>query len=225
MLADFADVGGNSPIRTMALDKFMQRYKVVCPFWYEGLWRGFTGKVFVAGGALRDWLTTSSKLIGKDRYAEECKVSDIDCFFPDEVTLFKFGQHLETMGFAKSPGINERVVNYCLLEGDEKLYVQLVKLSWYDSVAEVVSTFDLSPCMWALDNAGSIAFGRHTPHDTRRKRMRIHRITYPMSTMRRIIKYAKKGYFACNGTLTTASMALADASRNGDPNLNVTYVD
>ncbi len=77
--------------------------------------------------------------------------------------------------------------------------------------------------MLAVDKT-HVAYGRWTQKDIRNKKMRVHRITYPLSTMRRVIKYAKKGFYACKGTLVATSEALTDAMRRGDEN-TVAYVD
>lgn len=235
----------------MSIDDFKRLYRIKVDYWFLDLIREFAGTVFIAGGSVRDWVTTASPLIGGDgfRYYEDDEftiwfgprpsdgwswaeheavngnLGDIDCFFPSEDDLNEFGRLLESSGFVKAKSSNERVDNYIYaIDTDALLVFQLIKMRWYSSLSEVIDSFDLSPCMIGIDK-NNVVFGRWTPRSIRRKRVRIHRITYPLSTLRRLIKYGKYGFYSCDGTLRDAAIALTEAIERDDPNVEFRYVD
>lgn len=89
---------------------------------------------------------------------------------------------------------------YLIFEHPARPAIQLLKMVWYESAEHVIDTFDLSVCQFAVDNKlfyyNPISFV-----DLSRKRIVLHRMQFPASTLRRIIKYSKKGFYACPGSL------------------------
>lgn len=65
---------------------------------------------------------------------------------------------------------------------------------------DVIDTFDFSISQWAMDGE-NIYWGKYTLQSTATKRVRINCIHHPLSTMRRMLKYAHRGYFFCSGTM------------------------
>lgn len=47
-----------------------------------------------------------------------------------------------------------------------------------------------------------IYFGNYSFMDLQNKKLAINKMTYPVSTLRRLIKFTNRGYYACNGCLT-----------------------
>lgn len=83
--------------------------------------------------------------------------------------------------------------------------IQLIKLAFYESPEHVIDTFDFTAAQIAVAQTGSgvkIFMNPMAPMDIARKRIVLHRMTFPASTMRRLIKYSARGYFACPGALT-----------------------
>jgi hypothetical protein len=66
--------------------------------------------------------------------------------------------------------------------------------------AEVINTFDFSISQWAIDGE-NIYWGEYTLQSTATRRVRINCIHHPLSTMRRMLKYASRKYFFCSGTM------------------------
>jgi hypothetical protein len=52
--------------------------------------------------------------------------------------------------------------------------------------------------------------GEYALLDVMRKRIVINKITYPVSSLRRLIKYTHQGYYACNGCLQELLTFAAD---------------
>lgn len=84
----------------------------------------------------------------------------------------------------------------------ERPTLQLIKLSWFDSPEAVIDSFDLTVSQFATDGKDLI-YNPISMIDLARKRLVLHRMQFPASTMRRIVKYSKKGYYCCPGSLTT----------------------
>jgi hypothetical protein len=68
------------------------------------------------------------------------------------------------------------------------------------SPTEVINTFDFTVSMLGT-NGKSLYFGPHTWTDLFRKRLRVHHVHHGISTMRRMVKYSRRGFQACVGTM------------------------
>lgn len=89
---------------------------------------------------------------------------------------------------------------YIAFKHDTLPPVQLLKLCWYDSPEHIIDSFDITISQIAI-NKEYIWINPITPMDISRKRIVLHRMQFPASTLRRIIKYTQKGYYACPGAL------------------------
>jgi hypothetical protein len=99
--------------------------------------------------------------------------------------------------FDKNPGL----VRFLKFVHPKRLPVQLVKLVWYDNAEHVVDSFDFTVAQFAADSNGDLVFNPLSIFDLARKKLVLHRIQFPASTLRRLIKYTNKGYYACPGSL------------------------
>jgi len=70
----------------------------------------------------------------------------------------------------------------------------------------------------------TLTLGEFTLWDLGRKRLAINRITYPVSTMRRMLKYSKQGFFACGGCMATILQETI-LSPELHTQLDITYLD
>lgn len=94
--------------------------------------------------------------------------------------------------------------------------IQLIKLVWYDNAEHVIDSFDLTIAQFACDvKTTEIVFNPASVFDLTRKRIVLHRMQFPASTLRRIIKYTNKGYYACPGSLSKISEAIAKTYTEG----------
>lgn len=96
---------------------------------------------------------------------------------------------------------------YICLVHDTRPSVQLLRMVWYEDAKHVIDSFDFTISQCAVDSKG-FYFNPSTMMDLARKRIVLHRLQFPSSTLRRLIKYSKKGYYACPGSLTTICEAI-----------------
>jgi hypothetical protein len=135
--------------------------------------------IYLAGGSLRTLLKCSGE-----------QVSDFDFFFKkfDEVSPLR--TKLEVDGWETSYECPEGKL-YTYKKGNHKL--QLICETEYSSADLLVSSFDVSACMAAL-NDGVLTFTREFVRSVKIKQLRTCNVSFPVATIKRLIKYAQKGY-------------------------------
>lgn len=165
---------------------------------------------WLAGGALR------RTLMGQE------PDSDFDFFFRDAEQLSTFTTSLETKGLSKLKE-TEHHVHYRGQVGASKLPrdIQCIRFKFYKDAAAVIDSFDFTICQFAFDGEHLIT-GEFSLWDLGRKKLAVHKITYPVSTMRRLLKYTNQGFTACNGALQTILRATVD---NPELRTDIEYVD
>lgn len=167
---------------------------------------------WLAGGALR------RTLLGKE------PESDFDFFFRDADQLSEFVDGLKERGFQKVRETRHHV-HYRGIVGDSGLPrdIQCIRFAFYDCAEAVIDSFDFTVCMFAFDGE-ILTAGDFALWDLGRRRLAVHRITYPVATMRRLLKYGAQGFTACKGCLNAILVQTA-----GSPELlaqlDVEYVD
>lgn len=100
-------------------------------------------------------------------------------------------------------------------ENPNRPKIQLLKLYFYDSPEHIIDSFDLTISQFAFDNE----FMYTSPLsilDVLRKKIVLHRMQFPASTIRRIIKYTQKGYYACPGSLINICNTIKDHVGDND---------
>ncbi|MGR9413121.1 hypothetical protein [Rhizobium leguminosarum] len=165
---------------------------------------------WIAGGALRRTLLRQEL------------DSDFDFFFrnPDQLSIFT--SELDRRGMEKVRE-TEHHVHYRGRVGDsaELIDIQCIRFAFYADAEAVIDSFDFTICQFAFDGT-SLTSGPYSLWDLGRKRLAVHRVTYPVSSMRRVLKYATQGFKACNGCLATLLRATAE---NPSLNMEIAYVD
>lgn len=96
---------------------------------------------------------------------------------------------------------------------ENRLPVQLMKMAWYHNPMHVIDTFDLTIAQFAFTQ-DKIYFNPISFLDLANKRLVLHRMQFPASTMRRIIKYSKKGFYACPGSLAKITEEIMNFTTN-----------
>lgn len=167
---------------------------------------------WLAGGALRRTLQ------GKE------PDSDFDFFFRDADQLAAFVQKLEARSMEKVRETQHHV-HYRGRLGDSGIPrdVQCIRFAFYSSAQAVINSFDYTICMLAFDGV-TLTLGDFTLWDLGRRRLAIHKITYPVATMRRMLKYASQGFTACKGCLATILTETANTPELRQQ-LEIEYVD
>lgn len=167
-------------------------------------------EAWLAGGAIR-------RVLNKDKVH-----NDFDFFFRSE-THFKewegkisnFSKEKETEHYSQYRGYVEGI--------KESIVVQAIKFKYYSSEVEALDSFDYTISQFLLSN-GKLYTTPEALWDLGRKRLCLHRVTYPIATMRRMIKYTDQGFTACSGTMKQILQKTMD-SPEALLKLDITYVD
>lgn len=75
--------------------------------------------------------------------------------------------------------------------------IQIIGKAFHPDRESLIDTFDLTASLFAVEmEAGrlTVTTTRRAVRDARRKRLALHRLTYPAATMARIARYESKGY-------------------------------
>ena len=127
-----------------------------------------------------------------------------------------------------SPGsldeVRDKSCRFVDLIRDGKPKIQLIKTMWYPSLAHVLHSFDFTAAQVGMDNTG-VVLNPLAVLDISRKRLVLNRMTFPSSTLRRMIKYTQKGYYVCPGSLQVIAQATADTLQAVPDSKGPVYVD
>jgi hypothetical protein len=149
---------------------------------------------WIAGGAVRRTMT-GEKLD-----------SDFDFFFRDEAQAKAFAEAMVALGAAKMAQTDKATTFMLPSETPEEavylpeLKVQAITFAYFPDAEAVIDSFDFTLSQFAYDGE-SVYVGTFSLWDVARKRIVIHRISYAVSTIRRLMKYAAQGYTVCSGAL------------------------
>jgi hypothetical protein len=180
VLRDFLARSTDETFEESTLGKVLAALPRVSP---QGPW--------IAGGAIR------RVLLGQE------PDSDFDFFFRDAAQLAQFSAILVEMGMEKVRETDHHIhYRGTLGLGALPRDIQCIRFSFYANAAAVVDSFDFTLCQFAFDGE-RVTCGEHSLWDLGRKRLAIHKITYPVSTMRRLLKYGQQGFTACAGCLAS----------------------
>lgn len=146
---------------------------------------------WVAGGAIRRTLL------------QEPLASDIDYFFRDEELKAAFVADLETRGASKVHE-NEHATTFNIqIDGKGKpVVVQAITLAYYPTLEAVLDSFDFTITQFGYDGEDLVC-GQFALWDLVRKKLALHKLTFGVSTVRRLIKYTRQGFTACSGVLAS----------------------
>jgi hypothetical protein len=156
----------------------------------------FANNMWVAGGAIR------RTLMGKELD------SDFDLFFRNEDTLNRYAKLLVDKGANKTSS-NQHQITYSLTLAGKPRIIQLIKIGYYLSAKEVIDSFDFTITQFAYDGT-DLYCGKYSLWDLARKRLALHKLTYGVVTMRRMIKYTNQGFTACTGVMQSILNAVIE---------------
>lgn len=169
---------------------------------------GFRGP-WIAGGAVRRTLT------GEDLS------TDYDYFFHSQEQYKEFIEDAIGLGSVLK-GSNDKNTSMVFpadythvhLAGTavtavDELKVQAIKFRFYESIDEVLDSFDYTLSQFGFD--GSYVYASDFAlWDVARKKIVPHKITYGTSSLRRLLKYGAQGYTACAGALSEILRQVAE---------------
>lgn len=160
--------------------------------------------------------------------------SDFDFFFRDQAQFDAFVKALKAGG---STVASESAFNITFtvpavkakpVADDEfsatgpELKVQAICIAFHETLDAVLDSFDFSICQCGYDGS-DLVFGQWALFDIASKRLVPGRISYGVSTLRRLIKYARQGFTICSGGLANMLEQIADHPEI--INAEVEYVD
>lgn len=169
------------------------------------------GDAWCAGGAIRRTLINQPLTSDFDFFFRSAEhMADWESWLPGSLRLVRETEHHKHWRGT--------------IEGSElPIDIQAIKFKFYDSAEDVIDSFDFTITMFCLDGDTLVT----TPlalWDLGRKRLAVHRITYPVATMRRLLKYGRQGFTACGGCLSSILRETA-ASPEAMGQLDTEYVD
>jgi hypothetical protein len=142
--------------------------------------------------------------------------SDFDLFFASEAQLQSFKDTLNTP-WRTTKVISENELNVTLevtltptvdAPQSKPFKLQLIKF-YFGSPEEVLEWFDYTNCQFLTDG-NTLMVGQYTLYDIGRKQLRVNNVHHALSTVRRMLKYAKQGYSICDGTINDVLVAVAN---------------
>ena len=136
-----------------------------------------SGRAVLAGGSLL-------------RVMDFNHASDLDLFVTSDANRDLVNESILSAGYRETFRCPVGKLN-TWKKGDEK--VQVINETRFDSVPDLIDTFDLVPAVAGTD------LTTVWMHDEwlgcfERLELKLHKVTYPVATMGRIIKYAAKGF-------------------------------
>lgn len=149
--------------------------------------------------------------------------SDYDFFFANADQLAAFTVAVEERGAVRKYE-NDFNITWKLpaSEADPELKIQAIRVAYHPTIEAVLESFDFSLCQCGYDGE-SLYFGDFTLFDLANKRLVPGRISYGVSSLRRMLKYTRAGYTVCGGGL--ANMLEQVVANPSIIQSNVQYID
>lgn len=154
---------------------------------------------WVAGGCIRDLMR------GNTNY------HDVDLFFTCQSHWDKCKLYLMSMGGS----VVWESENGMKIEIEDVTY-DLVKIM-YDGPFKTIESFDFTVCMMAYDGH-SLIIPEKAKSDLNDNKLRINKITHPISTLKRSYRYAKKGFEVPNDTVLRMLNACQQSNNSSKEN-------
>jgi hypothetical protein len=134
--------------------------------------------------------------------------SDFDFFFANSEQADAFESSLWALG-AVQMGKTDKATTFTLpakmpAEGVylPEMKVQAIRFQFFVDPEALIDSFDFTLSQFAFDGE-SVFVGPFALWDVARKKIVINRVTYGVSTLRRLLKYTAQGYTVCSGALAT----------------------
>ncbi|TQN55362.1 hypothetical protein FLX27_29990 [Agrobacterium tumefaciens] len=169
------------------------------------------GGAWMAGGAIR------RTLIG------QALDSDFDFFFKSAEALAEWESGLPSGLKLVRETEHHKHWRGTIYGSDLPIDVQAIRFRFYENAEQVIDSFDYTVTMFVLDDDDMVT----TPYalwDLGRRKLAVHKISYPVATMRRLLKYTKQGFTACAGCLQSILKETA-SSPEAMSQLDIEYVD
>lgn len=191
---------------------------------------------FVAGGAIESIFRGEQPKDYDVYFSSEAAYADLICNILDsqddeDSFWYPYAEHLDDDDFLFKPDENKRFID---ITATDKPKIQLITTMLYENPEHTLSTFDFTACMGAAEVVNSDLEGNPDHNiiihpmmavDVARKRLVLNRMTFPASTLRRMVKYTHKGYYACPGSIEKIALAVAETLRDNPTATGPVYID
>lgn len=171
---------------------------------------------WIAGGALRQCITNKPLS------------TDIDIFFRSEEQRLLVTTNISGNPRAKKLYTTSTAETWTVettVDGKSvSMKIQFVFIDYYKSMDALMETFDYTICQIVSGDLQSCIVGPYTLMDIAKNRLMIHRVTYPISSLRRLLKYTKQGFTVCDTTLGQLATTVANNPELAN-RMDITYVD
>lgn len=144
------------------------------------------GTTWIAGGSVRNFAI------------KQPIDSDVDFFFRHSTDRDAFIRRVQGMTGYRKVKENEKIHTFTVEINEKKILCQAVGFAYYPDMAACLDTFDFTVTQFATDGH-TLVTGPYSLFDLARKRIAIHKISYGASSVRRLLKYAAKGFTVCQG--------------------------
>jgi hypothetical protein len=151
--------------------------------------------VWIAGGSVRDY------------FSGVTTKTDIDVFCVSEKIFNYIIEDMNTNG-ATVVFENENTTRYLL----NKTHFDIVK-KFYNYPTDCIDSFDFTVSMFAVGYNGEVFHGSTSFMDLAKKQIMINKITYPLSTLHRLLKYQNKGFRICKGELFKIAVSINEIEK------------
>ena len=165
--------------------------------------------IIVAGGCIRSMLLREWP-------------QDIDIFFKNKEAFEEFKRQSDQDNKVTYETENSVVYKEHKIDG-KVVPLNLVKIAYYETPEKCIETFDFTISQFALDKDQNIIATEGAILDLYGKRLVIDKLTYPVSTIRRMIKFTKRGYYMCDGAIK--SLFKDVVAKPELINVDVKYID
>lgn len=156
--------------------------------------------VWIAGGSIRDY------------FQKGYSKNDIDFFCVDRKSMADLVRWLRNERQFKHFLITKNAIKGYIEFKGKKIDVDIVKKP-FQNPTDSIEKFDFTVCCFAC-NADNFYYHISAPYDLLRNKLVINDLPHPVDTLKRLNKYIKKGFTACNGTLMTLAKSLAEQDPN-----------
>lgn len=161
-------------------------------------------RVWIAGGAIRDY------------FSEGRITKDVDFFAVDRKSMAELVLLLRKKFQYKHYLITKNAIKGHVQLWGKKIDVDIVKKPFPNPVS-CADAFDFTVCCFAV-SFDKFIYHKSAAFDLMKRRLVVHNLPHPVDSMKRMNKYIKKGFTACNGTILSIAKAVnqLDAANTND---------
>lgn len=179
-------------------ERNLQPWRLERLFWVRQLLLG--NGVWVAGGALRTLFNP-------------CEViSDFDLFFQDSKALDFTQDILEMSGYKL---IFECPKGELFTYRYRDVKIQCIAKRFYSDAIDLIDSFDFTICQAAFDGT-TLHITKSMIKSAKKKNLYLHKVTYPVATLNRMMKYKEKGYYVLEKTLRDIALQISAGTFDGE---------